>query len=60
MKTLELYNFEDPHEVLIWIYDTWGPANSTRWNLRDLRYLDLNNDSDGTYILLKFNTRSLK
>jgi len=62
MKTVDLTNFDDPWELYIWMCHNWGPPgfNNDRWDLRDLTYLDLNNEMDLTFILLKFKQRNEK
>lgn len=57
MKTIDLSKFENPLELLDWLCNEFGPpeSNTNRWAIRELRYIDLNNDMDLTFILLKFN-----
>lgn len=56
MKKLNLEDFDEPWQVIDWIYKSWGsPITSNyRWDILNLSYLVLKNESDSTFILLKF------
>ena len=62
MITINLDRFEDPFGVFVWMCGTWGPPqfNNDRWDLRELRYLDLQYESDLTFLLLKWNLKNDK
>lgn len=59
MKTIDLSTFENPLDLLGWLCHAFGPPgyNNNRWDIRGLTYIDLNNDMDLTFILLKFNQK---
>ena len=59
MKTIDLLTFKKPMDLLRRLCYDFGPpgSNNNRWNIRELRYIDLNNDMDLTFILLKFNQK---
>lgn len=60
MKTLDMKKFESPWEMFKWMCTNWGPPgnNSDRWDLRELRFLDISRDQDVTFLLLKWNFRN--
>jgi|688.fasta_scaffold13361_19 hypothetical protein len=58
MKTVDLNQFDRPMEIFTWMCTHWGPPGlNDRWDLRELTYLDLTNESDLTFLLLKWNLK---
>jgi|LakMenE18May11ns_1017448.scaffolds.fasta_scaffold7662651_1 hypothetical protein len=57
--TIDLEIFREPTTVFIWLCKSFGPPglNHGRWDLRDLRYIDFQNDMDKTFVLLKFDLK---
>lgn len=58
MISISIWKFEKPIEVLLYINYKWGRCG-TRWDLKNLEDLELANDSDLTFLLLKFNVKEL-
>jgi len=58
MISIPIWKFEDPMEVIWYINNNWG-GYGTRWDLKNLVDLRLTNDSDLTFLLLKFNVKEL-
>ena len=58
MISISIWKFEKPMEVLLYITCNWDRCG-TRWDLKNLEDLELANDSDLTFLLLKFNVKEL-
>ena len=55
MITVPLIKFENPQSVISWLCDNFGPPSSNnRWNLKNLQFIDFKQESDATFIILKF------
>lgn len=58
MISIPIWKFEDPMEVIWYVNNNWG-SYGTRWDLINLVDLRLTNESDLTFLLLKFNVKEL-
>lgn len=59
MISIDLYQLDRPHAVIVWMVETWGhPSDEGRWNIKDLQFIEFAKDSDATFILLKYNLRT--
>lgn len=58
MISIQIYKFEDPTEVLLYMSKQWG-GYGNRWDLIDLEDLRLTNEADLTFLLLKFKLRKI-
>lgn len=55
MNQLDLLKIKNPLRLIDWLVDSWGvPSITGRWNIRELRFIDFKNDSDFTFIILKW------
>lgn len=59
MISLNLYKMDRPHAMILWMSENWGPPSKQgRWDIKDLQFIEFLNDSDATFILLKYELRT--
>lgn len=57
--TVDLEIFCKPGEVLIWLCKNCGSPGNDKWSMRDLRYIDFQDEMYLTFVLLNFELRKI-